>query len=1313
MTDSPKISCNNCAFENPEDAKFCQNCGNPLMLPCPECNTLNSAGVKFCKNCGHALTETTPADQEPRLQALKQAAPKVLQEKIRTAKSEIDGERKPVTILFADIVGSTAMAEQLDPEEWKEIVNGAHQRMSEAIYRYEGTIAQLLGDGLLAFFGAPITHEDDPIRAVLAAKDIQEQIQDYEHALKGVVEQFQLRIGINSGNVVVGDIGSDLHVEYLAIGDAVNIAARLQSNAQPGKILLAESTARFVQAAFEMRDCGEIQLKGKTTPLSVYEVIKPKAVTDRTRGIKGLESPLIGRIREMDLLQGAILSLSEGRGQIISLMGEAGIGKTRLLEEVRFGASGKSVEGDTHLRLRWLEGRSLSYGAGLPFWPIAQLLLSDLGLSNGDPEIRIKAALRRRVSELFGPETVDVLPFLLHLLGLRLSEDEQVQVQRLDSETLRHQVLNSLQKYFEHIAIESPTALIFEDLHWADPSSLDTIEMLLPITDRAPLMILMVMRIDREHGSHNLKMMAESEYAHRFSEIELKRLPPEDSDLLVNNLLEVADLPPSIRDLILTRSDGNPFYLEEIIRNLIDQGVLQQQGEKWRASEGILEVTIPDTLQGVLLARIDRLEEEVRSTLQIASVIGKNFLYRLLEAISAAEQQLDLHLTALQRADLVREKTRWPELEYMFKHALTQEAAYQSLLVERRKKFHLQVGNAIEELFSDREEEFLGLLAHHFEAAEEVQRALKYILLAGDKARLDDTVSEAIEYYQRALDIIDQESESQIAYSTWLKLALIHQRNFDFDAARNSYEAAFNLEQALAPPRQAVASDQFSEKPKVLSFSNSHKVFSLDPGKSFWVSETSFLKSSFSGLAEMDSESNVVPHVARYWEVLDEGKRYIFHLRDDVFWTDGSQVTAFDFEWAWKRNLAPETEAEGAPILDDVIGARSFRLGETADPDTVGVRALDNTTFEVRLERPIAYFIYLVVTPFTFPLPRAIVEKFGDDWWQPENVVTNGAFRLTFFDGNKIEYERNYSYFAPFPGNLDGLQWRLIHDKSVQMDEYISGASNVLLHINPGHFPSDLLEEEIQFPSHDLGLRALVFNPSRPPMNDIRVRRAIAHALDRKLILDEMGIPARRDPRGGIVPIGLSGHSPEIGLLHNLDLARQYLEDAGYPMGRGLPEIELTHSNLEFKGGSFQKFAKDKLGIEIRPTYIEGDDNDLRYSGHIFSSGWGADYPDPDNFLQKSTFVSALTRNGWQDPQYDALIEEAAVVQDRNKRLKMYRQADKLLVNDQVLVYPIGYGGEGAFADLVKPWVKNFKRDSLGYVRFKDITIEQEEETSS
>lgn len=1308
------LTCSNCSFENPDDAKFCQNCGNPLLLPCLECNTLNSAGVKYCKNCGHTLTQPVPSNQEPRLQALKDTAPHLLQEKLRAAKDQIDGERKPVTILFADIVGSTSLAEGLDPEEWKEIVNGTHQRMSEAIYRYEGTIAQLLGDGLLAFFGAPITHEDDPVRAVLAAVDIQEQIREYEFSLRGVIDQFQLRIGINSGTVVVGDVGSDLHVEYLAIGDAVNIAARIQASAQPGKILLAEDTAKFADPLFELQDLGVIELKGKSSPLRVYEVIQMKAVARKTRGIEGLEAPLIGRKRETAQLENAIDALLEGRGQIVAMMGEAGIGKTRLLEDVFLHDTDLSDDGRQNGRLssiRLLEGRSLSYGASLPFWPIAQILLSNLGLSEGDPEVRIKAALRRQMTDLFEHESEEVVPFLMHLLGLQLGEEEQEHVLQLDSETLRYQTFNSLEKYIERLANEAPTALIFEDLHWADPSTIEMIERLFSVTERSPLMILMVMRIDREHGSHRIKMIAESNFAHRFHEIELKRLSTAESHDLVNHLLEIADLPQKIRDLILTRSDGNPFYLEEIIRNFIDQGVLHRQEEKWRARDAISEVTIPETLQGVLLARIDRLEDEVRSTLQIASVIGKSFLYRLLEAISEAERHLDLHLTALQRADLVREKSRWPELEYIFKHSLTQEAAYESLLIERRRQFHLQVGEAIESLFSDRIDEFLGLLAHHFEVAKDDERALQYLIQAGDKARLDDTVTEAVEYYQRALEIIDQESQSTIAYNTWLKLALIHQRNFDFDAAQFSYKAAFELEGVLPPARKGLTPKKTSDKLKILSSSNSRKIYSLDPGKAFWVPEVSFLKSTFAGLVEMDAESNVVPHVARYWEVLDEGRRYIFHLREDACWTDGSQVTAHEFDWAWKRNLAPEIKAEGAPLLDDVLGARSYRLGETTDPDTIGIRALDNTTLEVRLERPVAYFLYLLHNPFTFPLPRTIVEKFGDNWWLPENIVSNGAFKLTYFDENKIEFERNHSYFAPFPGNLDGMQWRFTPDKNIELEEYSSGVSNVLFHINPGQFPPDLPEEEIKFPPFELGLRALVFNPSRPPMNDLLVRRAIAHTLDRKMILEEIGIIAGGSQRGGIIPVGLSGHSPDLGLPHDLDLARQYLEDAGYPSARGFPELEVTHSDIEFKSNSFQTLIKDELGIDIRFTYVEGDD-DLRHSGHIVSGGWGADYPDPDNFLNKSTFISTLARNGWEDPQFAELIKQAAIAQDRTARLKMYRQADKLLVNDQVLVYPIGYGS-GAYADLVKPWVMNFNCDSLGYIRVKDITIDTKAETTN
>ncbi|HEY4720811.1 MAG TPA: adenylate/guanylate cyclase domain-containing protein, partial [Anaerolineae bacterium] len=368
-----------------------------------------------------------------RLGALQQSAPQALQDKIHLASANIEGERKPVTILFTDIVGSTSLAEKLDPEEWKEIVSGAHERVSEAVYRYEGTIAQLLGDGVLAFFGAPITHEDDPIRAVHAGLDIQRSIEEYSQQLKGYVDNFQLRVGINTGTVVVGSVGSDMHMEYLAIGDAVNLAARLQSAAEPGHVLISEATERMVKAVFDLRALGEIVVKGKADPIRVFEVVETKVRPTSGRGIEGLASPLVGRDEELVVLREALNQLIAGHGQIVAVLGEAGIGKSRLVEEARNERAG--------MQLRWLEGRALSYGQTLSFWAINQLIKDDLGLSDADPEARIKVVLRKRVNALFGDRAADLLPYLAHLIGVQLDDESAQRVQQLDGETLKRQTL--------------------------------------------------------------------------------------------------------------------------------------------------------------------------------------------------------------------------------------------------------------------------------------------------------------------------------------------------------------------------------------------------------------------------------------------------------------------------------------------------------------------------------------------------------------------------------------------------------------------------------------------------------------------------------------------------------------------------------------------------------------------------------------------------------------------------------------------------------------------------------------------------------
>lgn len=1289
------VKCPDCSHDNPSDARFCQNCGQPLKPGCPNCGTRNAPNAKFCKECGASL-----AASSDRLGALRQAAPQALRDKIHAASANIEGERKPVTILFTDVVGSTSLAEKLDPEEWKEIISGAHQRVGEAVYRYEGTIAQLLGDGVLAFFGAPITHEDDPLRAVRAGLDIQRSISEYAQELRGYVDDFQLRLGVNTGTVVVGSVGSDMHMEYLAIGDAVNLAARLQSEAKPGHVLISESTAKLVKAAFDLDALGEITVKGKSGPVKVFEVVDRKATPSSGRGIEGLVSPLVGRDQELAALKTALKQLIDGHGQIVTVLGEAGIGKSRLVEEARTDQSLAS--------LRWLEGRSLSYGATLSFWAITQLINNDLGLSDGDPEAKIKAALRRRVNALFGDRAADLLPYLAHLMGVKLDEEWAQRVNQLDGETLKRQVLWAITEYFRCVSQEQPTILILEDLHWADPSTLDALDHLLALTDRSPVLLLLLVRIERDHGSWQLKVKAETDYPHRYTEIQLKPLSSEDSNDLVSRLLVVANLPEHIRRLILERSEGNPFYLEEVIRSLIEQGAIVQEGRTWRATAEIANAEIPETLQGVLLARIDRLQEDVRRTLQLASVIGQSFLYRLLEAIAAAERQLDEHLSQLQRADLVREKTQRPELEYIFKHSLTQQAAYNSLLIERRKEFHRKVGEALEELFSDRQAEFYGLLAHHFDAGGIHAKAIGYLIKAGDRSRLEEAYEEAIKYYRRAIVLLDEAGDVVRAIKTWLKLGLIHQVNFEFEKAHQANETAFALErQVRARLTQARPGQMDSGQPRTLRLCVAGEpLTTLDPSRLTFAPEYWVGAHLFSGLAELDAETNLVPHAARSWEVLDGGTRYVFHLRDDVRWTDGTPVTARDFEWTWKRNLAPSTDAPLASMADDIVGARNYREGRNPDPDSVGVRALDPLTLEVRLNTPVAYFIYLVTMQPLFPLPRAAVERYGSDWWKPEHIVSNGAFRLVEFDDAHGVLKRDPGYFGEFSGNLDQFEWKLVDGAAASIREYLSGQADYVFGLMPSDIPTEVPPHEI-IEAKALFTNGLILIPDQPPLDDVRFRRGIAHAIDREKLTRVSG---SRHPwvRGGIVPPGLAGHSPELGLEFNPERARQLLAEAGYQKGKKLPPLKFY-----YPGGSpvqiIDEFKHQMFGhLGIRIDLVQIPAGTIWWTikdSAVQGGGWLADYPDPDNFLRQSFFYRILWNRGWRHPRLEQLLGEAARTADRAGRLAMYREADRILVNDEALVVPLSYSSPRN-VELLKPWVKGARYDASANFSLREIVVE-------
>ena len=614
----------------------------PATRSCPRCEANVASDAKFCANCGQSLSELAPGDDATHSR-LTAAAPAPLVSKMRAAR--ITGERKPVTALFADIVGSTAIAEQIDPEDWTAILNEAFDLMSRAVYRYEGTIAQLQGDAILAFFGAPVAHEDDPERAIFAALDMLEATDEFAgqlRATRGI--DFRIRAGINSGPVMVGNVGSDLRYEYTALGDAVNVAARMQTAAEPGTVLITEMTRRLTGDTFDLDDLGEIEVKGKTDAIHVYRILGRKALPARRRGLEsvGLDSPMVGRDRPLRQLTEVFDAATTGRGQVAVVIGEPGIGKSRLLAELKQHVLGGPAAGlgDAHRDHRaptWVEGRCVSYGRNLPYHLHIEIVRSILGLpllaSHEEARSALDAAVGRVLDD--PAEVADTAGYLAHLLALPLRPDEAKQG-ALDPEVTQARYVAATHRLLRALAARGPVVLVCEDLHWADQASIDVVRQLLPLAVQLPVLFIGAMRAETDVPGWALIGNARELVGEALAEIRLEALGPADSRTLVANLLEVESLPAAVRDSILARAEGNPFFVEEVVRMLIERGAIVARDDRWVATDAVQSVEIPETLHGLLLARIDQLPDSARRSLRIASVIGRQFPVRVLEHVVGA-----------------------------------------------------------------------------------------------------------------------------------------------------------------------------------------------------------------------------------------------------------------------------------------------------------------------------------------------------------------------------------------------------------------------------------------------------------------------------------------------------------------------------------------------------------------------------------------------------------------------------------------------------------------------------------------------------
>ncbi len=723
------MECPKCRTELPGEAKFCKKCGNRLELTCPECGKTIPPDSNFCLECGHDLSkpkEAQPIDYEqPR-----SYTPNFLAEKILTSRSAIEGERKLVTVLFADVAGFTSMSEKLDPEEVHQIMDGCFKVLMDEIHKYEGTINQFTGDGVMALFGAPLAHEDHAQRACHASLSIQKALVGYSERLKkdrGI--DFKMRVGLNSGPVIVGSIGDDLRMDYTAVGDTVNLASRMESNATRGIVLVSENTHRLARDFFEFESQGKIQVKGREDPQEAYELLRPSDVETRMQAsvARGLKE-LVGRDDALENLFRAFGRAKQGDAQVLDVVGEAGIGKSRLLYEFE-----KAI-GD---EATFLTGVCAHYGRNINFLPVMDVVRATFGIEEGMTQEEVGDRIAQKATDALAP----MIPFYCNLLSLPVDDP---MFKMLDAESRKYGTFEAVKDLLLAASEEKPLVVFLEDVHWIDKISEDLFTFFSRCILDHPILMLSAYRPEGSppwaHGAH-------------YQRLGLETLGAKASTRLVRNMVGGLPLDSGLEQRIVAQTGGNPFFVEEIVRELLERGDIVKMDDRYVCRSPIDQLQIPDTVQGVLSARMDRLSEDLKQTMQVASVIGRDFAFRILKSVMVLGEDLRVHLTNLVGLEILCEKALYPELEYIFKHALTQEVAYESLLKQRRREIHGRIARTIEELFPDRLKEHCEMLAHHYGSSGDAEKAVHYLLLAGRKSNRQDALQNANDLFERAFEM--------------------------------------------------------------------------------------------------------------------------------------------------------------------------------------------------------------------------------------------------------------------------------------------------------------------------------------------------------------------------------------------------------------------------------------------------------------------------------------------------------------------------------------------------------------------------------
>ncbi|MHA1542948.1 MAG: adenylate/guanylate cyclase domain-containing protein, partial [Candidatus Hodarchaeales archaeon] len=720
-------------------------------MQCPKCKHTNQDKANFCIKCGcelspHSDEAPTKSSVAEEIDKIQRYIPKGLAKKILSQKGKIGGERKQVTVMFCDMVDFTPMVERLGPDKAYGMMDQIYEILIHKVHEFEGTVNEMTGDGIMALFGAPVALEDAPQRAIRSALAINNEISTFNE-LNDVSPPIMMRTGIHTGSVVVGTLGNDLRVEFKAVGDTVNLASRMEGLAEPDSVYVTEETYELTKELFKFEDLGNKSIKGKIDSVNVYKAVSAKKDVYRPRlgEERMIFSEMVGRDKELNKLELQVMKAINGEGSVVNIIGEAGIGKSRLIAEL------KNLEVIKKIIL--LEGKAISIGENLSFYPIIDLIKQWASIKENDNESAAFNKLELAVQGVDIENSNEIIPFVATLMAMKLSGKYAERIKGIEGEALEKLIFKNVRDLLIKASESFPIVVIIEDLHWADQSSIDLLSSLYRLSAKSRILFINVFRPGYSETGDKVVRLLEVDSSVFLAKIELESLDVILSEKLIYNMLKISGLTYNIIKIIVKRSDGNPFFIEEVVRSFIDTGAVLLKDGKYEVTDQINNINIPHSINEVLMARIDRLEESERSLVKIASVIGRNFFYRVLHRVANNIDNIESKLSYLKEIQLIRERSRMDEIEYLFKHALAQEAVYESILATNRGALHLKIASAIERIFQERLHEFYGILSYHCIKGDDLDKAEVYLIKAGEEALKTSASREAIHYYKEALKL--------------------------------------------------------------------------------------------------------------------------------------------------------------------------------------------------------------------------------------------------------------------------------------------------------------------------------------------------------------------------------------------------------------------------------------------------------------------------------------------------------------------------------------------------------------------------------